>query len=131
MIENNIVVDCPRALTAANYIDRYMPAMAGFLSGNRFMHNIVCGCRGAVVAVHHVPAARAFSQADENVYFNTSDAAGYLACQRQIGLETHSRIADPRFIDLARHNFCLQPDSPALKLSFEPIDFSRIGQPTK
>ena len=31
LIENNIIADCRRALMAANYIDRWMPAMAGFL----------------------------------------------------------------------------------------------------
>ena len=59
LIENNIVANCDRALMAANYIDRWMPAMAGFLSGNRFTHNIVYGCRKAL-GVHGVPAVHRF-----------------------------------------------------------------------
>jgi hypothetical protein len=114
---------------AANYIDRCMPAMAGFLSRNRFAHNIVYGCREAL-GVHGVPAARAFSQADENVFYNVAGAARYLERQRPIGLETHSRIADPKFIDPAGRDFRLRPDSPALGMGFHAIDVGRIGMPT-
>lgn len=43
------------------------------------------------------------------------------------GLDQHSVIADPRFVDPANRNFALQPDSPALGLGFKPIDLSRVG----
>ena len=82
LIENNIIADCHRALMAANYIDRWMPAMAGFLSGNRFAHNIVYGGYEAL-AVHGVPAARAFSQADENVFYKVLGAEPYLGASGQ------------------------------------------------
>ncbi len=41
--------------------------------------------------------------------------------------ETHSVVADPCFVDLAGRDFRLKPDSPALKLGFEPIDIEPIG----
>ena len=69
----------------------------------------------------------AISQADENVFFDTAGAAAYLEQQRQIGLERHSLLADPKFVDPARQDYRLQPDSPALQLGFEAIDFHRIG----
>jgi hypothetical protein len=43
------------------------------------------------------------------------------------GQDKNSLIADPRFVDPAQGNFALQPDSPALKLGFQPIDLTEIG----
>ncbi len=73
-IENNVIADCGSTLVAGVWIDRFMPAMAGFLSGNRFTQNIVYRC-GKTVEVYDVPAAQALSQADENVYFDSPAAA--------------------------------------------------------
>ena len=43
------------------------------------------------------------------------------------GVDQHSLVADPKFVDPANYDFRLQPDSPALKLGFQPIDTSAIG----
>ncbi len=43
------------------------------------------------------------------------------------GQDTHSMLADPKFVDAERHDFRLQNDSPALRLGFQPIDISAIG----
>jgi len=43
------------------------------------------------------------------------------------GLDEHSVIADPLFVDAKKRNFALKPDSPALKLGFRPIDLSTVG----
>jgi hypothetical protein len=43
------------------------------------------------------------------------------------GLDQHSVLADPQFVDRAHDNFRLKSDSPALKLGFEPIPFEKIG----
>ena len=43
------------------------------------------------------------------------------------GLDTHSLIADPLFVDAKKGHFALKPGSPALKLGFRPIDLSTIG----
>jgi hypothetical protein len=59
--------------------------------------------------------------------------------QQAFGVETHSLCADPKFVDAARGDFRLSPDSPALKLGFQAIDLAKIGlreghpfyQPTK
>ena len=46
---------------------------------------------------------------------------------RQMGFDTESILDDPKFVDPEAGNFALQPDSPALKMGFKPIDAQRIG----
>lgn len=46
---------------------------------------------------------------------------------RELGFAEHSVVADPKFVDAANDNYRLTPDSPALKLGFEPIPFNKIG----
>jgi hypothetical protein len=36
-------------------------------------------------------------------------------------------IADPMFVDPAQGDYRLKPESPALRLGFQPIDVSGIG----
>ncbi len=43
------------------------------------------------------------------------------------GHDRHSLVTDPRFVAPDKNDFRLQPDSPALKLGFRPIDLSRVG----
>lgn len=44
-----------------------------------------------------------------------------------LGMDTHSVVADPRFVDAGRDDYRLKPDSPALKLGFTPIPIDKIG----
>ncbi|MCL4203215.1 MAG: DUF1565 domain-containing protein [Pirellulaceae bacterium] len=46
---------------------------------------------------------------------------------QKAGADTHSVVADPLLVDAERGDFTLRPDSPALKLGFEPIPFREIG----
>ena len=43
------------------------------------------------------------------------------------GNDTHSRYADPGFVDIEKRDFRLRPDSPAHALGFEEFDLDRIG----
>ncbi|OGV72001.1 MAG: hypothetical protein A3K19_22095 [Lentisphaerae bacterium RIFOXYB12_FULL_65_16] len=46
---------------------------------------------------------------------------------QEMGLDRNSVVADPRFVDAAKNDYRLKPESPALKLGFEPIPVDRIG----
>ncbi len=56
-----------------------------------------------------------------------TEAATEWEAWRMAGADTRSVVADPLFVDAARGDFTLKPDSPALKLGFEPIPFKEIG----
>jgi len=70
---------------------------------------------------------------DSNCYWDASGQAptfpGGLTFSewQQKGQDTHSLVADPKFADPANYDFRLQPDSPAVKLGFKPIDTTSVG----
>ena len=70
---------------------------------------------------------------DQNLYWHTGGAEALRFYQRSLaqwqglGLDPHSRVADPLFRDVARHDFRLEPTSPARALGFQPLDLSHVG----
>jgi hypothetical protein len=73
-------------------------------------------------------------QMDWNIYFDSrSDAKGMnfgnssLEKWREQGSDRNSILVDPSFVSPKENDFRLQPNSPALKLGFEPIDVSTFG----
>jgi parallel beta-helix repeat protein len=69
---------------------------------------------------------------DDNVYFQADGrpfAFGPYSLEqwRELGMDVHSIIADPEFVDPAHDDFALKADSPALALGFKPIDISQVG----
>jgi parallel beta-helix repeat protein len=49
------------------------------------------------------------------------------AAWQALGMDTHSVVADPKFVDPAHDDYRLKPDSPALSLGFQPIAVDQIG----
>ncbi|MGO8714041.1 MAG: right-handed parallel beta-helix repeat-containing protein, partial [Rhizomicrobium sp.] len=107
------------------------------MSGNVFRRNIVYSLD---------PSAKLFSSRnlpldhnewDENVYWHAGlpwkialggklgelDLDGW----RAKGLDQHSVVADPLFVNAAKDDYRLKGDSPALKLGFKPIPIEKIG----
>jgi parallel beta helix pectate lyase-like protein/glycosyl hydrolase family 141 len=70
---------------------------------------------------------------DENLYWHTQgvDRLRFYRYSfdewQEVGLDRHSRIADPQFADVAKHDFRLGENSPARELGFEPFDISQVG----
>jgi len=57
----------------------------------------------------------------------TLTPSGDWAAWQAAGYDGQGMVADPKFVDPARDDYRLAPDSPALALGFEPIPFEKIG----
>jgi parallel beta-helix repeat protein len=69
---------------------------------------------------------------DKNIYWNTQNREIRPADKswkewQASGMDVHSIIADPLFVNAANFDFRLKPNSPALKLGFQQIDMSTVG----
>ena len=67
---------------------------------------------------------------DFNLYFdvNAKDKGqSFLNQYKARGVDSNSIAADPLFVDIIHGNFHLKKESPAYKIGFREIDFSKIG----
>jgi len=70
---------------------------------------------------------------DENLYWHTGGADKLRFYERAftqwqaLGLDRHSRVADPQFVNPADHDFRLRQGSPALALGIRPLDLLQVG----
>jgi hypothetical protein len=68
---------------------------------------------------------------DRNLYWNPAGEpkfpGGSLAAWQARGFDTHSIVADPRFVDPEKDDFRLKPDSPAPELGFRPLGLATVG----
>jgi len=99
------------------------------------------GTGGACYQVIHPPLQGPIAESlDHNLFW--SDAGAFaasvhprgggserlsLAEWRARGHDRHSVFADPLFLDPARGDYSLRPDSPALRLGFRPFDLEGVG----
>jgi len=94
-----------------------------------FERNIVYFREGELLAWNWTSDGFAF---DRNVYWNASGrepafAGATLADWRRRGMDLHSIIADPLFVDPEHGDFSLRAGSPARGVGFEPIDVRDVG----
>jgi len=68
---------------------------------------------------------------NHNVYWDEDGSVDFagktLEEWRKKGIDANSLVADPQFVDPAKGDFALQPDSPALVLGFQPLDLRTAG----
>jgi len=64
---------------------------------------------------------------EKNLFWNPAGTKGLPEKWKAQGLDKESLIADPLFVDPEKGDFTLKPDSPALKMGFQPIDVSTVG----
>jgi len=55
------------------------------------------------------------------------DTLSEWASWQAFGMDRHSQVTDPLFVDLENGDFRLKPESPAFKLGFQQIPFQQIG----
>ena len=126
VVENNIFVE-----SSVYQFDAGMTANA---RGNRFVRNIVYYSKPAA-SLMRSSSTGGLKEIDYNVYFlvggGSLKVAGFADESfdkwREVGFDRNSVVADPLFVDPANGDFNLRPESPALKLGFQPIPFDKIG----
>ena len=126
VVENNIFVE-----SSVYQFDASMNANA---RGNRFTRNIIY-YRRSDSSLMRSTAIEGLKECDHNVYFRVGGgplkvagfADGTLEKWRAAGFDRNSVVADPLFVNPAKGDYRLKPESPALKLGFQPISFEKIG----
>lgn len=125
-VENNILVD-------GAYSQVYVSNFANNSTGLVFQRNIVAYTNPAAVLFATGRLDEKVIRIDRNLYFHAGGKepvvrgrASWADWQKQ-GFDRNSVVADPLFVDPSQDNYSLRPDSPALRLGFEPIDTSTVG----
>ena len=123
-IENNIFVG-----SSGNQLDLRMSGV-----NNRFSRNIIYYSDPAAKLFAANPSAKSsISDCDHNLYFLAGDETptirgiGSLSDWQKLGFDQHSLVANPQFIDVAKGDYRLRPESPAFALGFQPIPAGQIG----
>jgi len=122
IIRNNLFVNSMLHQIQATRIEQHLSFT--------FEKNIVYWETGPLLAG---PWTKITINMDNNCYWNTAGKpvtfAGLTLEQwrQQQKHDEHSIVADPLFVDARNLDFHLKPDSPALKLGFEPFDYTKAG----
>lgn len=144
LIENNVVYDCKSAgfhqhygrenivrnnVFALNKEYQLMRSRAEPHRSFTFERNIVYFDSGRLLGSNWTGDQFLM---DRNVYFDVRGgpvlfSGRTFAEWRQSGQDRDSVIADPLFVNPGNYDFSLRPDSPALKLGFQPIDLREVG----
>ena len=132
VFENNIFVE------GLSHQMRYQ-VRDEFCQNNRFVRNIIYYTTPTADLFKHTGRWRpdVLAESDHNLFWHQEGEAffrdrsltplGPLPKWQEAGFDRNSRIADPLFLDLAKDDFRLKPDSPALALGFEPIPWEKVG----
>ena len=119
-IENNIGVNG----------EQYQVSLARSTNVSLLRNIFVCDAE-PVLSSNVVNPKDTVSESDFNLFWDVSGKRPLLGKPTWetwlgLGLDTHSVFADPLFVDAAKDNYDLKPDSPAFKLGFVKLDLSRV-----
>ena len=107
------------------------------MTGNEFTRNIIAyrGADAALVRTNDVPFDH--NVADFNLVWHHGlpvktgqhrpGKQDEWASWQALGMDRHSIVADPKFVDAEHDDFRLEPGSPALALGFQAIPVDKIG----
>jgi parallel beta-helix repeat protein len=143
LVENNVVHDCTHAGFEQHYGRENVVRNNIFAYNRDFQltrvladqplsftmeRNIIYFDRGALMGDSWTGGLKM----DHNIYWNTqSPNISFVGKSwkewQATGMDTHSLIADPLFVNADNFDFRLKPGSPALKMGFEQIDLSTVG----
>lgn len=121
-IRNNIIALCQKDQVGVGRVEEHLSLV--------FHHNILLGMDQPLISGAF---GKAKVESDYNVYWDgilqdETDFDGLTFEEWQAkGRDKHSVLADPLFVDPAKGDFTLKPNSPALKLGFKPFDLRRAG----
>ncbi len=129
LVRNNIFIADPRNHSVHGQLlfCMYYPEETHVAA--TFERNILYGSGGRLLSV---PDFGERLQFRHNLYWEPSGAPLDFAGQtfeawQQLGRDAGSLVADPLFVDPARHDYRLRPESPALRLGFVPFDPRQAG----
>jgi len=128
IIENNIFVDGQNQQVEFNGRE--------FMANNKFCRNIVFYQQGALIRIQKWHE-QVLAECDFNLYWQknanlseideTITPEGTFSQWQASGYDKNSIVEKPEFVNPQDDNYNLNPDSPAFKIGFEPIDISQIG----
>lgn len=125
IIRNNIL-----AFNKVSAFERSRPQPGVSLT---FTNNIVCLDSGQLL----IGGMEDDLAMEHNFYFDTrpgpagSQTRETLRAWQKSGHDLHSMFIDPLFVDPARGNFRLRPESPVLRSGFRQIDLRKVGPRAK
>lgn len=121
VIENNTLVD-------HSDTQMFFNLWKGRGKGNRFVRNVVAWSGPEAKLRGGSGKGIEYAECDHNLYWHAGQPVPELAALRKQGLEQHSVLADPLFVDPAADDFRLRPESPAFQLRIKPINTSAAGR---
>jgi len=122
IVRNNILVNSMLHQVQATRVEEHLSFT--------FEKNVVYWKSGPLLAG---PWTKVRVNTDDNCYWNAGGRDVTFAgmsldeWRQQYQHDEHSVIADPLFVDPGNLDFRLNPDSPALKIGFEPFDYAKAG----
>ena len=134
VVENNVFVN-----SSVYQLDAVIGQHA---SGNRFRRNIISYAKPDAALMRagrawkdDAATYRGWQEFDSNLYHQAQGAplriadlpGGTYEDWRKLGFDQHTLINDPLFVDPAKGDYRLKPESPAWKLGFKPIPFEKMG----
>ena len=89
--------------------------------------DLVADCRKIPLREGSVDAIRTYHMVEHLTKPELAEFADEWGSWQAKGMDQHSVVADPLFVDAKADDYRLRDESPALKLGFKPIPFEKIG----
>ncbi|MFC1763028.1 right-handed parallel beta-helix repeat-containing protein [Planctomycetota bacterium] len=137
-VENNIIADLVEARFGGESIPAsYITLREAPLDGATIKRNIFYQTGDQALFYDErqerrfpVMAEAKDADTDYNIYYSVNNGTlseTVLNKTQSGGVDAHSLVEDPLFVDPSKGDFRLKPESPVLKMGIVPIDLSKVG----